>query len=149
MWGGSSGMEMYTVSGLGNAENYLIQSDINHLFTSPPLEQVEAMYNEGAPDFFVDQGLYYPTITNYGYYCTELESPGEWEDCHRIFGADGPEIHYAGVQTESSPCVNYTLSNGRAQSVYNPYSPCIPGAMIALMANMHKHNRNFIKKRPT
>lgn len=35
-----------------------------------PFEQVEAMYNEGAPEYVVDQGLYYPTATNYGYYCT-------------------------------------------------------------------------------
>lgn len=38
-------------------------------FTTP-FEQVEAMYNEGAPEYVVDQGLYYPTATNYGYYCT-------------------------------------------------------------------------------
>lgn len=28
------------------------------------------MYNEGAPEFVVEPGLYYPTPTNYGYYCT-------------------------------------------------------------------------------
>ncbi|XP_012084160.1 YTH domain-containing protein ECT4 isoform X2 [Jatropha curcas] len=90
------------------------------------------MYNEGAPEFFVDQGLYYPTATNYGYYCTGFESPGEWEDHHRIFGADGPEIQYAGAQTESLPYVYYTPSYGYAQSPYNPYNPYIPGAMIGV-----------------
>lgn len=81
------------------------------------------MYNEGASEFVVDQGLYYPTATNYGYYCTGkltapifcrqglclvvllvhivhwmwsgFESPSEWEDHHRIFGVDGPDIQYA------------------------------------------------------
>lgn len=28
------------------------------------------MYNEGAQEFVVEQGLYYPTATNYGYICT-------------------------------------------------------------------------------
>lgn len=29
------------------------------------------MYNEGAtPEFIFDQGVYYPTAANYGYYCT-------------------------------------------------------------------------------
>lgn len=35
-----------------------------------PLEHFEAMYSEGMPEFVVDQGLYYPTTTNYGYICT-------------------------------------------------------------------------------
>jgi len=38
--------------------------------TSPLLEQIETMYNEAAPEFVVDQSMYYPTATNYGYYCT-------------------------------------------------------------------------------
>lgn len=126
-------MDMYNVSGHGNAENYLIQgAEINSLLTSPLLEQVDAMYNEGAPEFFVDQGMYYPAATNYGYYCTGFESPGEWEDHHRIFGADGPEFQYAGAQTESLPYVYYTPSYGYAQSPYNPYNPYIPGAMIGV-----------------
>ncbi|KAJ9154650.1 hypothetical protein P3X46_027968 [Hevea brasiliensis] len=90
------------------------------------------MYNEGAPEFFMDQGLYYPTATNYGYYCTGFESPGEWEDHHRIFGSDGLEIQYAGAQTETLPYVYYTPSYGYAQSPYNPYNPYIPGAMIGV-----------------
>jgi hypothetical protein len=29
------------------------------------------MFNEGAPEFVVDQNnMYYPAPTNYGYYCT-------------------------------------------------------------------------------
>lgn len=30
------------------------------------------MYNEGAPDYIIDQGLYYPTGTSYGYICTGI-----------------------------------------------------------------------------
>lgn len=51
-------------------------AESNLHFTSPLPEQIEAMYNEGASEFVVDQGLYYPTATNYGYYCTgKLTSP--------------------------------------------------------------------------
>ena len=79
------------------------------------------MYNEGASEFVVDQGLYYPTATNYGYYCTGklispifcrlglclvvsylcmlmcsgFDAPVDWEDHPRIFGVDGPDIQYA------------------------------------------------------
>ncbi|KAJ7955301.1 YTH domain family protein 2 [Quillaja saponaria] len=90
------------------------------------------MYNEGAPEFLVDQNVYYPAATNYGYYCTGFESPGEWEDHHRIFGVDGPDIQYTGAQNESMPYVYYTPSYGYAQSPYNPYNPYIPGAMIGV-----------------
>ena len=45
-------------------------SQLNPYRTSPLLEQVEAMYPEGAPEFVIDQGMYYPTATNYGFYCT-------------------------------------------------------------------------------
>jgi hypothetical protein len=38
--------------------------------TSPVVEQVETMYNEGTPEFVAGQGLFYPAATNYGYYCT-------------------------------------------------------------------------------
>ncbi|KAK2412219.1 YTH domain-containing protein ECT4 [Trifolium repens] len=91
------------------------------------------MFNEGAPEFVVDQNnMYYPAPTNYGYYCTGFESPGEWEDHHRIFGVDGPDIQYTGAQDESFPYVYYTPSYGFAQSPYNPYNPYIPGAMIGV-----------------
>ncbi|KAF2310328.1 hypothetical protein GH714_007802 [Hevea brasiliensis] len=106
-------------------------TEINPILTSPLLEQVEAMYNEGSPEFFVDQGLYYPTATIMDTTVQDLK-PGEWEDHHRIFGADGPEIQYAGAQTESLPYVYYTLSYGYGQSPYNPYNPYIPGAMIGV-----------------
>ncbi|TYK02980.1 YTH domain-containing family protein 3-like isoform X1 [Cucumis melo var. makuwa] len=89
------------------------------------------MYNEGAnPEFIFDQGVYYPTAANYGYYCTGFESPGEWEDHSRIFGLDGPDVQYAGAQNENSSYVYYTPSYGYAQSQYNPYNPYIHGAMI-------------------
>ncbi|KAF5464836.1 hypothetical protein F2P56_014885 [Juglans regia] len=126
-------MEMYNVSEHGNTETYLIQgAESNPHLTSPLLEQIGAMYNEGAPEFVVDQGLYYPAATNYGYYCTGFESPGEWEDHQRIFGVDSPDIQYAGAQNESSPYVYYTPGYGYAQSPYNPYNPYIPGAMIGV-----------------
>ncbi|XP_047178444.1 YTH domain-containing protein ECT2-like isoform X2 [Vigna umbellata] len=94
----------------------------------PNLERTEVMANEGAPDFYVDQNMYYPTSNNYGYYCTGFETPGEWEDHHRIFGVDGPNVQYTGAQNENVPYVYY--SYGYAQSPYNPYNPYIPGAMI-------------------
>ncbi|KAI4344730.1 hypothetical protein L6164_011922 [Bauhinia variegata] len=129
--GGSSGMEMYDVSETRNPDAYLIEgADSNAQLTNPNLEQIQVMYNEGAPELVVDQNLYYPDATNYGYYCTGFESPGEWEDHHRIFGVDGPDIHYTGAQNESMPYVYYTPSYGYAQSPYNPYNPYIPGAMI-------------------
>ncbi|XP_022643060.1 YTH domain-containing family protein 2 isoform X2 [Vigna radiata var. radiata] len=94
----------------------------------PNLGRTEVMANEGTPEFYVDQNMYYPTSNNYGYYCTGFETPGEWEDHHRIFGVDGPNVQYAGAQNESLPYVYY--SYGYAQSPYNPYNPYIPGAMI-------------------
>ncbi|XVF38943.1 hypothetical protein REPUB_Repub20aG0146200 [Reevesia pubescens] len=88
------------------------------------------MYREGAPEFVIDQGMYYPTATNYGYYCTGFESPVEWEDHQNIFSADGPDVQYAGAQTETLPYLYYTPSYGYAQSPYNPYNPYIPGAVM-------------------
>ncbi|XP_028089834.1 uncharacterized protein LOC114290158 isoform X1 [Camellia sinensis] len=125
-------MEMYNVFD-GNAETYLIQgTEPNSHLTSPPVEQLDAMYKEGAPEFVVEQGLYYPTATNYGYICTGFESPSDWDDHHRIFGLDGQEVQYTGAQTESLPYVYYTPSYGYAQSPYNPYNPYIPGAMLGV-----------------
>ncbi|CAN0855156.1 YTH domain-containing protein ECT2 [Linum grandiflorum] len=126
-------MEMYNVSGNPSTENYMIQqAAIDPNFSTPGFEQVQAMYNGGAPEYVVDQGMYYPTATNYGYYCTGYETPGEWEDHHGIFGVDGPEVQYAGAQTENLPYVCYTPSYGYAQSSYNPYNPYIPGAMVGV-----------------
>lgn len=42
----------------------------NPLLTAQLVEQIQTMYNEATPEFVVDQNLYYPTATNYGYYCT-------------------------------------------------------------------------------
>ncbi|CAL5322535.1 unnamed protein product [Camellia sinensis] len=121
------GMEMYNVFD-GNAETYLIQgTDPNSHLTSPPVEQLDAMYKEGAPEFVVEQCLYYPTAINYGYICPGFESPSDWDDHHRIFGLDGQEVQYT-----SLPYVYYTPSYGYAQSPYNPYNPCIPGAMLGV-----------------
>lgn len=44
----------------------------NLQITTPLLQNSQAMYNEGAPEFVVDQGLYYPPATNYGYFCTGM-----------------------------------------------------------------------------
>ncbi|KAG6726215.1 hypothetical protein I3843_02G058500 [Carya illinoinensis] len=126
-------MEMYNFSEHGNTETYLIQgAESNSHLTSPLHEQIETMYTEGAPEIVVDQGLYYPTATNYGYYYTGFGSPGDWEDHNRVFGVDGPDIQHTGVQNESSPYVYYTPSYGYTQSPYNPYNPYIPGAMIGV-----------------
>ncbi|KAF8392735.1 hypothetical protein HHK36_023084 [Tetracentron sinense] len=126
-------MEMYNISEHGNSETYLIQdTEPNPYLTNPPLEQIEVMDYEGAPEFVVDQGLYYPTSTNYGYYGTGFELPAEWDDHHRFFGLDGPDLQYAGLQTESLPYVYYTPSYGYAHSPYNPYNPYIPGAIMGV-----------------
>ncbi|KAK7348004.1 hypothetical protein VNO80_22552 [Phaseolus coccineus] len=131
--GGSSGMEMYDVSETRNADAYLIEvTDLNSHITNPNFEQFQVMFNDGAPEFVIDQNSYYPAATSYGYYCTGFESPREWEDHHRIFGVDGPDIQYTGAQHESFPYVYYTPSYGYAQSPYNPYNPYIPGAMIGV-----------------
>ncbi|XP_076931621.1 uncharacterized protein LOC143596837 isoform X2 [Bidens hawaiensis] len=130
-WWLQSGMDVYNVHEHGNTDAYLIQgtTNPNSQLTIPPLE---AMYNEGAPEYVVDQGMYYPSATGYGYICTGLESPGDWDDQHRVFGVDGQNIQFIGSQTESYPYVYYTPSYGYdyAQSPYNPYNPYIPGAMI-------------------
>lgn len=126
-------MEMYDVSETRNPDSCLIEGAVlNSHLRSPNLERSEVMYNEGVPEFVVDQNMYYPAATNYGYYCTGFEPPGEWEDHNRIFGVDGPDIQYTGAQNESMPYVYYTPNYGYAQSPYNPYNPYIPGAMIGV-----------------
>ncbi|PIN19454.1 putative high-glucose-regulated protein [Handroanthus impetiginosus] len=87
---------------------------------------------EGAPDYFFDQGLYYPNATSYGYICTGFESAGDWEDHHRIFGLDGQDVQFTGAANENLPFVYYTPSYGYGQSPYNPYNPYIPGAVIGV-----------------
>lgn len=47
-------------------------TEANLQITSPLLQKFQAMYNEGAPEYVVDQGLYYPPATNYGYFCTGM-----------------------------------------------------------------------------
>lgn len=90
------------------------------------------MYNDGAPEFVVDQGLYYPPATSYGYFCTGLESPGDWDGHQGFLGLDGQDIQYMDAQTESFPYVYYTPNYGCAQSSYNPYNPYIPGAVVGV-----------------
>ncbi|XP_014509634.1 YTH domain-containing family protein 2 isoform X1 [Vigna radiata var. radiata] len=137
-------MEMYDASEIRNAEAYLIEgTDLNSHLTNPNFEQFQVMFNDGAPEFVIDQNSYYPAATNYGYYCTGFESPREWEDHHRIFGVDGPDIQYAGSQHESFPYVYYTPSYGYAQSPYNPYNPYIPGAMIGVDGSLGGANQYY------
>ncbi|KAF8387617.1 hypothetical protein HHK36_026270 [Tetracentron sinense] len=127
------GMEMYNVSEHGNTETYLIQgAESNQYVTTPPREQIEVMDNEEGPEFVVDQGLYYPTAANYGYYGSGFQLPAEWDDHRRYFGLDSPELQYMDLQTESLPYVYYTPSYGYAHSPYNPYNPYIPGAVIGV-----------------
>ncbi|MFQ6620874.1 hypothetical protein Gotur_002340 [Gossypium turneri] len=89
------------------------------------------MYQEGAPEFVIDQGsMYYPTATSTGYYFTGFESPVEWEEHQNIFSADGADVQFTGAQTETLPYVYYTPSYGYAQSPYNPYNPYISSAVM-------------------
>ncbi|KAI3459177.1 hypothetical protein Pfo_015840 [Paulownia fortunei] len=125
-------MEVYNFPDQGLADMYLIQgTESNPQFTNQ-LEQFEAMYNEVAPDFFFDQGLYYPTATSYRYVSTGYESTSDWEDHHRICGLDGQDVQYTAATNESLPYVYYTPNYGYGQSPYNPYNPYIPGAMIGV-----------------
>ncbi|KAK6930332.1 YTH domain, partial [Dillenia turbinata] len=128
-------MEMYNANEFGNTEAYMIQGTEPNLFiTIPVVDQSEVMYTEGAPEFVYEQGLYYPTATNYGYYYTGFESPAEWDDHHRFFGPDGLDVQYTGTQAESLQYVYYTPTYGYVQSPYNPYNPYIPGATIGVDA---------------
>ncbi|KAL3812232.1 hypothetical protein ACJIZ3_013500 [Penstemon smallii] len=125
-------MEVYNIPDQGLADMYLVQgTESNPQFTGQ-LDQFEAMYNDGTPEFFVDQGLYYPTASSYGYICTGFEPTGDWEDHHRIFGLDGQDIQYTGAANETLPYVYYTPGYGYTQSPYNPYNPYIPGAMMGV-----------------
>ncbi|XP_019101356.1 PREDICTED: uncharacterized protein LOC104705249, partial [Camelina sativa] len=85
------------------------------------------MYTEGAPDFVIDQSMYYPA-----YYCSGYDSSVEWENHQVIAGVDGSEVQYTGGQNENSPYICYTPSYGYAQSPYNPYNPYIPGASVGV-----------------
>lgn len=128
----SPGTEVYNVPDQGLADMYLIQDTVSNPQSTAQFGRFGAMYNEGTPDYFLDQGLYYPTATSYGYICTGIESTGDWDDHRMIFGLDGQDIQYTGLANESLPYVYYTPSYGYGESPYNPYNPYIPGAMIGL-----------------
>ncbi|XP_059280852.1 YTH domain-containing protein ECT3 isoform X2 [Lycium ferocissimum] len=125
-------MEMYNVPEQGHAGAYMIQGAEPAQITSPLLQNFETMFNEGVPEFVVDQGLYYPTTTNYGYLCTGFESPSDWDDHQRIFGLDGQDIQYMGAPNENLPYLYYTPNYEYAESAYNPYNPYIPGAVVGV-----------------
>ncbi|KAI3845855.1 hypothetical protein MKW92_036084 [Papaver armeniacum] len=129
-------MEKIDGSDYGTVETHLIQGSEASPFVvaAQPLEQPEAMGNDGTPKFILDQGLYYSPTNYYGYYCTGFDSPSEWDD-PRFFGIDGQDLHYAGLQTENLPFVYYTPTSPTyefAQSPYNPYNPYIPGAYMGV-----------------
>ncbi|KAG9459870.1 hypothetical protein H6P81_004378 [Aristolochia fimbriata] len=133
--GGCANMERYSGSERQTAETYVIHSTYlnQHLVAAPPLEETVIMDNSVGTELVVDQGPYYPAVSNYyGYYCTGFESPSEWEDHYRFFGLDGLDPQYTGLQTEGLPYVYYPPSYGYADSPYNPYNPYIPGAVVAL-----------------
>ncbi|KAL0308074.1 UNVERIFIED_CONTAM: YTH domain-containing protein ECT2 [Sesamum angustifolium] len=129
-WVASPGTEVYNVPDQGLADMYLIglvvwqvfcavffvyfciQDTVSNPQFTAQFGQFGAMYNEGTPDYFLDQGLYYPTATSYGYICTGIESTGDWDDPRMIFGLDGQDIQYTGLANESLPYVYYTPSYG-------------------------------------
>lgn len=107
-------------------------SSISNIVPVAPLQEVVIMANDpNAPEFIVNQGLYYPASANYyGYYSTGFESPGEWDDHHRFFAIDGQDLNSPGLQTDGLQYVYYTPSYGYGQSPYNPYNSYIPGAVV-------------------
>ncbi|KAH7655166.1 YTH domain-containing protein [Dioscorea alata] len=124
-------MEMYNGSDRLVTETYMMPgTGLNpQLASTPPLEDIDYMGNETAPEVLLDQGLYYPSAANYyGYYCTGFESPSELDDHHMFFGIDGQDLQ-SGLQTDGAPYVYYSPSYEYAQSPYNPYNPYIPGAV--------------------
>ncbi|GMH18248.1 hypothetical protein Nepgr_020089 [Nepenthes gracilis] len=124
---------MYPVPDHANKGTYMMQgAELNPPLTAMFFDPIETMNSDGSPEFVVDPGLYYRTAANYGYYCTGIESPSEWDDHHRFFGVDGVNIHDAGVRTESSPYAYYAPSYGYGESPYNPYNAYTPGAMIGV-----------------
>ncbi|XP_020265987.1 YTH domain-containing family protein 1-like isoform X1 [Asparagus officinalis] len=127
-------MEMYNGSDNGPTETYMMPGTVPNpqLTLFQPLEGVDYITNEVAPEVTYEQGLYYPATNYYGYYSTGLEPQREWVDQQRFFGLDGQELHYAVLQTESSPYVYYSPSYGYAQPSYNPYNPYSPCAAIGL-----------------
>ncbi|KZV57761.1 hypothetical protein F511_24485 [Dorcoceras hygrometricum] len=127
----SPGMEVYDIPDQGLAGTFMIQGTESNPQLSGQLEQFEAMYSDGAPEFIFDQGFYYPTASSYGYICTGFESTGDFEDS-MVLGLDGQDIQYTGGANESLPVAYFTPSYAYEQSPYNPYNPYIPGAIIGV-----------------
>ncbi|KAL6548175.1 YT521-B-like domain [Orobanche gracilis] len=122
-------MEAYNFPDQGLADMYLIQGIESKPQFTAPFEQFEAMYTDAVPEYLVNQGLYYPAATNYGYVCTGFEPAGDWEDHHSTFAQ---EMQYTGALNESLPYVYYNPGYEYGQYSYNPYNPYIPGAMIGV-----------------
>ncbi|WOL18389.1 hypothetical protein Cni_G27184 [Canna indica] len=90
------------------------------------------MGNEMPPEYIVDQGVSYPAAENYAYGYTGYESSGEWGDHHNVFGLDGHDLHYMGLQAGGLPCLYYTPGYGYAQTPFNQYTPYVPGSVTGL-----------------
>ncbi|KAL4198773.1 hypothetical protein AMTRI_Chr03g47680 [Amborella trichopoda] len=128
-------MEMDNGSDSEYTETYQMPGEGARISSTPSAEEVQAMGNEAAPEFMMNQGIYYPATSFYGYYCTGFEAPGEWDDHSRFLGVDGQDHHYPDFQTEGS-YVYYAPTYGYAQSAYNPYNPYIPGAAVVGVDNL-------------
>ncbi|KAJ8498297.1 hypothetical protein OPV22_008849 [Ensete ventricosum] len=132
--GGCSGEKMRTGSEPGTAETYMMSgvgSIPNMAFVPPPVG-IELMGNQLQPEYIFDQGLSYSAADSYGYVCTGYESPSEWGDHHSIFGLDGHDLHYMGLQAENVPYVYYTPGYGYAQSPFNQCTPYVPNPVTGL-----------------
>ncbi|CAL9192151.1 unnamed protein product [Musa hybrid cultivar] len=125
---------MRTGSEPGTAETYMMSGvgSIPNMAIVPPPVGIELMGNQLPPEYIFDQGLSYSAADNYGYLCTGYESPGEWGDHHSIFGLDGHDMHYMGLQAENVPYVYYTPGYGYAQSPFNQCTPYVPSAVTGL-----------------
>ncbi|CAL9109998.1 unnamed protein product [Musa acuminata var. zebrina] len=125
---------MHPVSDTGSTETYMMPGvgTIPNATMIPPLAGTEFMGNELHPEYTFDRRPNYPAANHYGYLCPAYESPGEWGDHHGIFGLDGQDLHYMGLQAESLPYVYYSPGYVYAQSPFNQYTSYVPGAVTGL-----------------
>ncbi|KAL0388930.1 UNVERIFIED_CONTAM: YTH domain-containing protein ECT3 [Sesamum radiatum] len=107
-WVASPGTEVYNVPDQGLADMYLIQDTVSNPQFTSQFGQFGAMYNEGTPDYFLDQGLYYPTATSYGYICT---APVRDASSRRNSFASVPEGGRANTGSGKQPVPSITSSS--------------------------------------
>ncbi|URE34387.1 YT521-B-like domain [Musa troglodytarum] len=129
-----SGEKMHPGSDSGSTETYMMPGvgTIPNATMIPPLAGTELMGNELHPEYTFERRPNYPAANHYGYLCPAYESPGEWGDHHGIFGLDGQDLHYMGLQAESLPYVYYSPGYVYAQSPFNQYTSYVPGAVTGL-----------------